>query len=824
MNDSSVNVDTLMTTTPPSPMNIPDNIRLLLAPDHRIDLKNSGLSDATIAAAGIAAVPPNDIAKVIGYNIPDVLSAYTIPFGNGFNRIKVFYAPGAKPAPGKKLRKYHQKAGTGNKLYFSPTLIPTALADIEKTIYLVEGEKKSLKAVQDGILAVGFTGVWNWKRKGTDELIPDFSKISLDGRDVVIVPDSDWKTKGKNLIQAIERFARALQLAGANVSILNLPVEGDEKVGLDDYLVKHGVEKFNILTPEPFPVTPCCRVEGSFLKYYETKTFHILDANGKRTGDTYERYEKPVIIADAIEVIAYGRSAINEDWGIQLEFKDKQGFVHRWFMSFELMSRDGEAVRKELLNKGVFINALKKYRDVLNNYLQITEPELEVFALCTKNTGWHDGDFFMLPDTPIGNPDSPVIYQGSNKNVTSRKGTLDEWIATIGKYCIGNSRLAFAVSVAFAATIIYICGKENGGFHMKGKSSSGKSSTLFVAASVFGSDDYITNWDGTKGGHEGCAAEHNDLLLIMDEISEADAKTLGNTIYMLANGSGKKRLKETAESRPVRKWRNYILSSGEVGLSDIIAGEGKKVKAGQEIRLCDIPANVGKYGVFDELHGHEDGSKFAVAIKKAAKENYGLAGVAFIQNVIKHRESIIEFAQEMENHFHSTLPAGSDGQIIRVSNRFAHVAAAGELATEWGLTGWPKGEATKASLSCLEDWICTRGGVMPHEVKEALTQVRHFFANHGSSRFTDWQLSFHSPQNRAGFKRLIKDEYEYFVFPDVFKKEICAGLNHTFVSSLLIERGILMATSGSATTNVRLPELGQTRCYHITSKVFEVEP
>ncbi len=62
-----------------------------LHPDHLADLKKSGLSDKTIIEADIKSVPPDMINKVLGFNIPGIISMYAIPYGNGYYRFKIFY-------------------------------------------------------------------------------------------------------------------------------------------------------------------------------------------------------------------------------------------------------------------------------------------------------------------------------------------------------------------------------------------------------------------------------------------------------------------------------------------------------------------------------------------------------------------------------------------------------------------------------------------------------------------------------------------------------------------------------------------------------------
>src|ERR1017187_7194055 len=67
-----------------------------------------------------------------------------------------------------------------------------------------------------------------------------------------------------------------------------------------------------------------------------------------------------------------------------------------------------------------------------------------------------------------------------------QKGTLEQWIEQIGRLCIGNSRLMFAVALAFAGFLLRIIEQESGGFHFQGLSSIGKTTLLRVAGSVLG--------------------------------------------------------------------------------------------------------------------------------------------------------------------------------------------------------------------------------------------------------------------------------------------------------------------------------------------------
>jgi hypothetical protein len=198
-----------------------------LAPDHRLDLKNSGLSEETITMMQVYSMTPRELTEFLAHDSPAIESALAFPYFDGegnrndFLRIKIF--PSIKDADGHTI-KYLQGKNTSPHLYILP-VVTKFLADPKIPLYLVEGEKKTAKAVELGLAAIGIGGVWNWVKGGTTEPIEDFGEINLWGRDVVIVPDSDtWSEEKKsvNIRRAIFYLARELGPRGAHVKALVL--------------------------------------------------------------------------------------------------------------------------------------------------------------------------------------------------------------------------------------------------------------------------------------------------------------------------------------------------------------------------------------------------------------------------------------------------------------------------------------------------------------------------------------------------------------------------------------------------------------------------
>jgi putative DNA primase/helicase len=61
---------------------------------------------------------------------------------------------------------------------------------------------------------------------------------------------------------------------------------------------------------------------------------------------------------------------------------------------------------------------------------------------------------------------------------------------------------------------------------------------------------------------------------------------------------------------------------------------------------------------------------------------------------------------------------GADGQVKRAASKFALVAMAGELAIEYGIVPWPKGDAVKAAAEMFDAWGAGRGTVANDEPRQ----------------------------------------------------------------------------------------------------------
>jgi putative DNA primase/helicase len=585
--------------------------------------------------------------------------------------------------------------------------------------------------------------------------------------------------------------------------------------------------------------------------------FTVDDARVWHRGiDQDGKAKAPEWVCSRLDVEALTRDQDGGGWGYLLTFGDPLGKVKTWAMPARMLSGDGGEYRAALLGMGLRIAPSPRARNLLTQYIQTRQPA--EFASCTDRIGWH-GRAFVLPRETIGDGAERIVFQSESQieNTFTLKGTPDAWRDRVAALCVGNSRLAFAVACAFAGPLLRPAGVESGGFHYRGDSSSGKTTALKVAASVYGGAGYLQRWRTTDNALEAIAAQHSDCLLILDELSQVDPKTAGECAYMLANEQGKARATRTGTPRARTNWRLVFLSAGELGLSDHMAEGMKRIKVGQETRMADIPADAGAgMGAFENLHGFEGGSAFARHITGQAASVYGATGRAWLEWLTTNADTLKARIREASAALAAQIvPEAASGQVERVGARFALVGAAGELATAAGLTGWPTGESERAARACFNAWLAARGGIGNGEAVAMLRQVRRFLETHGEGRFSMWHRSAddHAPKTlmRAGVRRMLNADgepiktnsqhgaefgdrmpaalgegvsFEYFILAETFKGEVCQGFDPVAVCRVLLEHGCLIPDKGRPfDCKPRLPGLGLTRCYRIPPALFELD-
>jgi uncharacterized protein (DUF927 family) len=739
---------------------------------------------------------------------------------------------------GKEKNKYISAYGDHKHLFFPPGAADK-LQDADTPIALVEAEKSTLAltawAKRKGVnlLAVAMGGCWGWRgRTGkvensggerVDEKGPISDLDCVNGRKIFVLLDANVASNSK-VQQARTALVRELVSRKSEVFVCNLPAV-DGVNGPDDYIGVCGDEAMARVFTD-------AKNSGAAVAHYDYGggRFQVSDRGVVYIGppDKDGNAKPPLWICEPLQVVAKTRDSKSNEWGRLLEWRDADGWRHQWAMPLEFLQRDGGVeVRCELARQGLAISPVRTARDLLATYLQVWP--IDVRARCVDRIGWH-GSRYVLAAEAVGESSEKVVFQNAHavEPAFSVAGTADEWREHVAALAQGNSRMIFALSAAFGGALLEPAGDDSGGFHLRGRSSTGKSTALKAAASVWGNPAlYCRLWRSTSNGLEGLAALHNDGLLILDELSQIDPKEAGEAAYLLANGRGKNRAARNGTARQAASWRLLFLSAGEESLSALMARAGRKSTDGQEIRMAEIDADAGAdMGALEDLHGCDSPAALVVVLRDGASRYYGAVGAEWLRLIVKDRlrladvlsSGIRQFAEEF-------VPKDAGGQVERVARRFGLVAMAGEMASRYRLTGWAPGEAVAAVGKCFGCWLDTFGGTGNREKRTLLSQVRAFFEQHGASRFEDIDSSDGQRIiNRAGFHRTdAEGRREYLVLPEAFRQEVCQGFDHKAAIQTLIRVGWLIPASDGNTQKPRLPELGTTRVYVIGASMWGEE-
>lgn len=529
-------------------------------------------------------------------------------------------------------------------------------------------------------------------------------------------------------------------------------------------------------------------------------------------------------LCSPLAVVASGRNVQHSAWSRCIEFVDPDGVVKRRYVLERDLELGFNKVIGDLCDQGLKIarstNARRQLKELISSWKPTESYET------TDRLGWADATCkaFVLGDrSVIGKTNTVFLNPAAPDGVPAmtRKGTLEQWRAEVAARCTGNPILVAAVSLAFTGPLLELLEKDSIGMHLRGSSSSGKTTALGAAVSVWGSPKLMYSWRATANALEGVAATCNGSLLALDELGLVSGREVGDAIYTLANGQGKARSSSTGQLQPLNKWRLTTLSTGEISLADKMAEAGKSSMTGQEVRLIDIAADTRRHRVFDVLHGAVDSATFANEIKQATATSYGTAGAAFVSWLIaseKVREALPRMLGKMRAKFQNATDNRSDGAVERVMGHFALIATAGECATKAGITGWQPGDATKAMFELAREWHDAQNRSEQWQIQEAAERTRAYLRAHGDTRFEEARRA--PVANRAGYR----DDKWFFILGDTWN-EIHTGHLPTDQAKHLIAGGWMVPGDGKNLMS-KTPGwvTGRPRAYKVRAEILDASP
>ena len=589
----------------------------------------------------------------------------------------------------------------------------------------------------------------------------------LRGRVAVVWPDAD---------QAGEKAAQAIRRALAGIAdrcgIVELPPGLPKGWDLADQwpdgfntsdaraLIQAALDRASDATEPPPPpeVTP----PPGFRLELERGWYRQPPGRSQEGEEREERY-----VCGPFEVVAEARDPEGLGWSLVVQFTDRDGKRHREVIGRGELAGEGIDVRRRLLDAGLRISTTKAAKEDFGVLLAGLQTSAR--ARLTSACGWHDGRYVLPSGTVGGDGSETVLWKGRpGATYHARAGSYQAWREKVAAPMAGNPIGVLAISCAFAGPLLAKVGGEGGGFHLRGSSSSGKTTALIISGSACGGNGprgFSQTWRNTSNALEGVALAHSDGLLCLDEIREISPEEAGLAAYSLATGQPKGRMKDTADLRARASWRVLVLSSGEIGLSDLarLSKTRDRSYAGQELRLLDIAADQDLGGgCWADLHGAPSAAEFSEAVKAAALAHYGHALPLFVERFIKREAELLDQLPKLQAEFLDSVLLPSDhGQIRRAAQKFALVAAAGELASFLDVTPWGPGEANAAAAHLFKRWAKAFGRDQTHEDGAAVQIVRAFLQ--------EWE--------DTGFRKLKADQSDEEALADQMAEESTGKMN-----------------------------------------------
>ncbi|MEN6842976.1 DUF927 domain-containing protein [Klebsiella pneumoniae] len=444
---------------------------------------------------------------------------------------------------------------------------------------------------------------------------------------------------------------------------------------------------------------------------------------------------------------------------------------------------------------GVNVTTKNSLRAILADWLQRSGSR-ELWRVAHA-TGWQCGAYIMPDGEIIGTPGRPVLFSGRSSAAAGYTvaGTPESWRNSVARLAYGNYAMMTGIAAALAAPLIGVADRDGFGIHFYEQSSAGKTTTQNVASSLYGNPDALRlTWYGTALGLINEAAAHNDGLMPLDEVGQgADPISVSQSAYALFNGVGKLQGAKEGGNRDLKRWRTVAISTGEMDLETFIATAGRKTKAGQLVRLLNIPLSKAV-----RFHEHQTGKEHADALKDAYQHHHGAAGREWIRWLADHQQQAIDAVHECEARWRSLIPADYGEQVHRVGARFAILEAA--LLLGGVVTGWDDQTCRDAIQHAYNAWL-KEFGTGNKEHQQIIEQTEAFLNAYGLSRFAPFP---YSPadlpiKELAGYRRRQGEHDEspisFYTFPATFEKEIAAGFNHKQFAEVLKRAGMLTPPS-----------------------------
>lgn len=391
--------------------------------------------------------------------------------------------------------------------------------------------------------------------------------------------------------------------------------------------------------------------------------------------DTAGKAAKPVKVGDS--VIRIGEIRENVDTG-QISL----------LLTFDYLGRTRSALvsRSQMSSPRQLVSTLAGLgAPVTSNNARLTLAYLAAYehafaaTIPQKKTtsrfgsGRTGGPFFLpgllssVEFSPLGAGDASLY-----RAYASRNGSLRGWVDAMR--ALADETLMIPQAVVLAALVPPLQRRlqiPNFIVDIYGNTSTGKSTSLKLAASVYGRphdpDSIVQQWMNTQTAIEQVAGMCGELPIFLDDAQHCTAELKRSAVYMIANGRGKGRGGGAGGVLETPTWHTVALSTSEEPLHESSPHEGARG------RILPVGGLVPPF--------RPGTAALVQVLEKAVTLNHGHAGEAYVRHL--NGWSAMEWLRWRERYFTlraELLKNTSSNVIGRVCGYVAAIQVAAEVA------------------------------------------------------------------------------------------------------------------------------------------------
>ena len=341
--------------------------------------------------------------------------------------------------------------------------------------------------------------------------------------------------------------------------------------------------------------------------------------------------------------------------------------------------------RKQLAAQGVAVLNVQELMEYTMRWVNELQFNSEADEAC-RQFGWKDdkhesfvvGNMEVFKDrVEVSSPSAATVGLFP---IFKAKGTLEKWKQTMEFYNQPDMELhQFMFGLSLGSVLMEFQPINAAAFHAWSKGSGlGKTTAMYAGASIWGDPDLLVMQErDTFNSKMNRAEVYKNIVCYMDEMTNTKPQDLSDWAYQLPSGLQRNRMGPKGNVERVRgkPWKTLFGTTGNTSMLERIA-LFKALPQAEAQRVLEYRVEPVKFATKSET------DVFSTDIK----ENFGHAGVLYIQYILNNLDAVKELAMTVQRKLDAASSLSAEN---RYWSALASRTIAGlMLAKKAGLITW----------------------------------------------------------------------------------------------------------------------------------------